>query len=68
MTRKLSCVVRRGADGKVPEGNSLAAYPTARTVLRGRERSNPLLLPECAEHVQQLGGASPLPNLMEVKG
>jgi hypothetical protein len=22
----------------------------------------------CAEHVQQLGGASPLPNLMEVKG
>jgi hypothetical protein len=25
-------------------------------------------LPECAEHVQQLGGESPLPNLMEVKG
>ncbi len=25
-------------------------------------------LPECAEHVQQFGGASPLPNLMEVKG
>ena len=24
--------------------------------------------PECAEHVQQFGGASPLPNLMEVKG
>ena len=22
----------------------------------------------CAEHVQQPGGASPLPNLMEVKG
>ena len=22
----------------------------------------------CAEHVQQLGGESPLPNLMEVKG
>jgi hypothetical protein len=22
----------------------------------------------CAEHVRQLGGASPLPNLMEVKG
>jgi len=22
----------------------------------------------CAGHVQQLGGASPLPNLMEVKG
>jgi hypothetical protein len=26
------------------------------------------LLPECAEHVQQFGGESPLPNLMEVKG
>jgi len=25
-------------------------------------------LPECAEHVQQFGGESPLPNLMEVKG
>jgi len=22
----------------------------------------------CAEHVRQLGGESPLPNLMEVKG
>jgi hypothetical protein len=22
----------------------------------------------CAEHAQQLGGESPLPNLMEVKG
>ena len=22
----------------------------------------------CAEHVQQLGGVSPLPDLMEVKG
>jgi hypothetical protein len=26
----------------------------------------PFLL--CAEHVRQLGGESPLPNLMEVKG
>jgi hypothetical protein len=25
-------------------------------------------LPRCAEHVSQLGGESPLPNLMEVKG
>jgi len=32
---------------------------------RSREASP---YPECAEHVQQFGGASPLPNLMEVKG
>ena len=32
---KGSCVVRRGAVGKVPKGNSLAAYPTVRAVLRG---------------------------------
>jgi hypothetical protein len=30
--------------------------------------SNVASLPECAEHVQQFGGESPLPNLMEVKG
>ena len=30
----------------------------------GRE-SGPFL---CAEHVRRFGGASPLPNLMEVKG
>ena len=40
----------------------------ARCVLRGRGGSNVALLPECAEHVQQFGGESPLPNLMEVKG
>ena len=40
----------------------------ARPVLRGGDGSNVVPLPECAEHVQQLGGASPLPNLMEVKG
>jgi hypothetical protein len=33
--RKRSCVVWRGAVGKVSFGNSLAAYPTVRTVLRG---------------------------------
>ncbi len=40
----------------------------ARWVLRGGSRGNAASLPECAEHVQQFGGASPLPNLMEVKG
>ncbi len=33
----------------------------------GRGSQEPLL-PDCAGHVQQLGGESPLPNLMEVKG
>ena len=37
-------------------------------VLRGGGDSNAASLPECAEHVQQFGGESPLPNLMEVKG
>jgi len=32
---KDSCPVRGGAVGKVPLGNSLAAYSTARCVLRG---------------------------------
>jgi len=39
---KDSRAVRRGAAGKVPEGNSLTAYSTARTVTtggRGRHRS-----------------------------
>src|SRR5262249_14574322 len=40
----------------------------ARCVLRGRDSGNAVSLPECAEHVQQFGGESPLPNLMEVKG
>jgi len=48
--------------------NSPAAYPTARSVLRGGRGGNVAPLPECAEHVQQFGGESPLPNLMEVKG
>jgi hypothetical protein len=48
--------------------NSPAAYPTIRAVLRGGDDSNAASLPECAEHVQQFGGESPLPNLMEVKG
>jgi len=33
---------------------------TTRQAPQGRKR--------CAGHVQQLGGESPLPNLMEVKG
>jgi len=33
----------------------------------GRGSQEPLL-PDCAEHAPQLGGESPLPNLMEVKG
>jgi hypothetical protein len=41
---KDSCPVRRGAVGKVPSGNSLAAYSTACTVLRGRGRHKALLL------------------------
>ena len=35
LTWKGSRAVRRGAVGKVPQGNSLAAYSTARPVLRG---------------------------------
>ena len=35
MTPKGSRPVRRGAVGKVPQSNSLAAYSTARCVLRG---------------------------------
>ena len=35
--------------------------------VRGRGPQDPHLL-DCAEHVQQFGGESPLPNLMEVKG
>jgi hypothetical protein len=31
---------------KYPEGNSLAAYPTARTVLRGRGSGDIALLPD----------------------
>jgi hypothetical protein len=34
--------VRRGAVGKGPKGTSLAAYPTARTVLKTSEGSDPL--------------------------
>jgi hypothetical protein len=48
--------------------SSLAAYPTSRSVPRGLGGSNPAWLLGCAEHVQQFGGESPLPNLMEVKG
>jgi hypothetical protein len=40
----------------------------ARCVLRGGDDGNIIFLPECAEHVQQFGGESPLLNLMEVKG
>jgi hypothetical protein len=42
----------------------LASRLTLRT--NGWRLRQPFFL--CAEHVQQLGGASPLPNLMEVKG
>jgi len=34
----------------------------------GGRREQSRLLPDCAEHVRQLGGESPLPNLVEVKG
>jgi len=44
------------------------AVKVARTVLRGGGDGNVASLPECAEHVRQFGGVSPLPNLMEVKG
>src|SRR4029077_8396699 len=43
---KDSCPVRRGAVGKVPKGNSLAAYSTARTVLRGGSGGNAAPLPD----------------------
>ncbi len=45
-----------------------AAGKLAWRVLRGGGDGNIVSLPECAEHVQQFGGESPLPNLMEVKG
>src|SRR5712691_2760816 len=45
MRSKDSRPVRGGAVGKVPQGNSLAAYSTASTVLRGAGCSNALLLP-----------------------
>ena len=48
MRSKDSCPVRGEAVGKVPEGNSLAAYSTARPVLRGRGGSNAVLLPDQA--------------------
>ena len=45
-----------------------AVYGPVRTVVwEGRSRKAPPY-PDCAEHVQQPGGESPLPNLMEVKG
>jgi hypothetical protein len=45
-----------------------SAVKVARCVLRGLGEGDLAWLPGCAEHVQQFGGASPLPNLMEVKG
>jgi hypothetical protein len=67
--RKRSRIVRKGAVGKVP-AKATRWQPTlpARTVLRRVGGSNVTYLSECAEHVQQFGGESPLPNLMEVKG
>jgi len=41
--------------------------PYARWCGRGR-RVTAAPMPMYAGHVQQLGGANPLPNLMEVKG
>jgi hypothetical protein len=43
---KDSCPVRRGAVGKVPQRNSLAAYSTACPVLKGPEGSNALRVPD----------------------
>jgi hypothetical protein len=44
---KDSRAVRRGAVGKVPDmGNSLAAYPTARAVLRGGGDGDTASLPD----------------------
>jgi hypothetical protein len=40
--RKRSRSVRRGAVGKGPKGTSLAAYPTARTVLKTSGRGDSL--------------------------
>jgi hypothetical protein len=42
---KDSCGVLRGVVGKVPSGNSLAAYPTAPPVLRGGGGSDTTSLP-----------------------
>ena len=53
---------------KRQRGLEPCAGQLACTVLRGLGAGNSPRLPECAEHVQQLGGESPLPNLMEVKG
>jgi len=45
---KDSCPVRGGAVGKVPLGNSLAAYSTARCVLRGLGEGDLAWLPGAA--------------------
>jgi len=39
-------------------------------MLIGKKKGTAMAVPFplCAGHVQQLGGESPLPNLMEVKG
>jgi hypothetical protein len=36
--------------------------------LRGADIKGNVCATRCAEHVRQLGGENPLPNLMEVKG
>ena len=65
---RLTSGLEGGCWKSAQSSSSLAAYPTSRAVLRGGGDSNAAPLPECAEHVQQFGGESPLPNLMEVKG
>ena len=57
MRSKDSCPVRRGAVGKVPQGNSLAAYSTSRTVLRGGGGGDAAPLPDTDSKKHVDGGA-----------
>ena len=60
VTRKLSSGVRRGAIGKVPQGNSLVAYPTSRPVRRwGRLEKGPRL-----ERVERATSPAAYPTIL----
>ncbi len=63
LQRRIFRAAKTRQRGLEPRAGRLACV-----VLRGLGGGNIARLPECAEHVQQLGGESPLPNLMEVKG
>jgi DDE superfamily endonuclease len=59
------CSASRGTRRRVVIITDNASYHHSRLHRPWREKHAPRL---CAEHARQLGGVSPLPNLMEVKG